>query len=1280
MSNSLSLDEAAKKARDVIKAGGAIRFSGRCGVGKTTLCETILENCKRDALKGTAFMVAPRSREAVDNLSDKVLSKLLSYDAGVYALDPRPVKTPAALAFTILKKYNENIRLLDVSDQTKLISKVMEAHVKDVKVGNDCSVCKKLRSYIHLNAPLGHREDPITASKFEKVFLAPGFITKLREVFARFSELGIGLGDNDINEFENNLAGFEIEEERRSRARISWEIVQSLRSEYATAVALDYPDYYDNSYMLIECRKKVETAQIGECLPRSIIVDDCQDLNLATFDLLKALHAKGVPLVFVGNDDESVQGYKGAFPDVLSIMETEGFEGPYSLEESSHGLAAQTGFLQDVAKNIGSWFELEGTRLRERSREAQTNVLSGSLFKCNITNSEEEEISLLKNQIFSCMMSGKVKSWGDLAVIANDNAFLKKIGEALERDAIPFKYTAVNDESIKDSDVIKGMLALMQLAYYASGREPVEHMRQDAFSLAMAALRSPLFENAKTAQIFVAKNIFQAVLSSLKLAKDQETQQAKDILKRFSAFEEWICWEGVAEENKNLEAFFAFLLINPADRENIFEGLEADEKGGSNHYQSLEKLFDLLEAAKSASTTPELFCRLWEGLGLSHKWQSRALKGGGGSLEVNEWLDQLIRLQDLADTGKDGESVPDFLKRVSGSYIESDSLAQVAPKDDRITLSSPSGTQSQRYKKVWVVGVQEKVWDKPSREEGLFSTPLLEAAATKDRVEKAAPKFMPVPIGPLRDYLQAREKYSNWRNFLVASSRSEEETVFLAVSDQEHAPFHALNSLIRADSAYNSENGKSELELDSLTVGGMVAYCRAKLAKAILDGNRKTADDASAALQVLLRSGAEEADPASWNFMRPVETTGTLSGSNAEIHLNPSGVYGIWNTPVEQVIQNNEGPVRSEPQMQFGTDIHLCAQRATEEGKDRSEGQDQLKEELWAYFEKLQNEQADFSALERGACRRKARKAITNLAVYFSTTRDPRASEECPHELRDMPPLEEAFAEQFLEADFTLEEICEMARRSDAFKEMDVTKDEFEDEFIEAMEILGNFDGLASVKGKKICLSGKIDRLERRAGGVTYVIDYKTGSTHCDGIKAVSDLQLFCYQLLLHFNRDPETKKKLGDRAEKSMLFSVEKEPYPSSAKDRTYAKKHEYNYEHYYQPPIFDVSGNKFNEGKNDRKKTGRMPESAIGSANPILRTLHVLGEDDDPETWLPWILYMFSKFLYAVRYVDASRLQMREIDGQNSDQHLIEKAMTIYGMAEKVNDKNDEKAGCGE
>ena len=156
------------------------------------------------------------------------------------------------------------------------------------------------------------------------------------------------------------------------------------------------------------------------------------------------------------------------------------------------------------------------------------------------TEEVEEEKEPIKKEVFQVEIPApkieEKKEWGDLAVVANDNAFLKRIGEDLDRDGIPFKYTAVNDESIKDSPIIKGMLALMQLSYYASGQESVQAMRQDAFSLAVAALQSPLFESAKTAQIFIAKNIFQAVLSSLASAQNQDSGQPNDIFEKFSAF------------------------------------------------------------------------------------------------------------------------------------------------------------------------------------------------------------------------------------------------------------------------------------------------------------------------------------------------------------------------------------------------------------------------------------------------------------------------------------------------------------------------------------------------------------------------------------------------------------------------------------------------------------------------------------------------------------------------------------------------------------------------
>lgn len=1255
MSNSLSLEDATKKAQDVIKKKGALRLSGHCGVGKTSLCKKIMENYREETLKGLAFMITPRSREAVDDLSNEVLFKLLSSETsgtGVYAADSRPVKTPTALAFAILRKYDDNIRLLDVSDQTKLISEVVRKHVEHVSRGDECRICEKLKEYIHIHSNQ-LQDSSTTDSKFEKIFLSFGFVTKLREVFARFSELGIGLENKDILEFENSLAG--LEENRRHDACLVWEIVQDLRLEYTEIIKREYPNYYDNSYMLLECRKKVEAEKTRQDLPKFIVVDDCQDLNLATFDLLEVLHTKGVPLIFVGNDDESVQKYKGAFPDVLSILETKGFEGPYSLE-SGYGKAAKTQFLQDAAENIGSWFQKEKA-LREAGRSKEIFNPSQPAFKCITSNSEEEEIASLRNGILSCMMSGKAKSWGDLAVIANSNAFLEKIGEDLKRNGIPFKYTAVNEELIKDSSVIKGMSSLMQLAYYASGRETIEKMRQDAFSLAVSALQSPLLD-AEPTQVIKIKNIFQSVLSSLAVAENQENGQTKDGLEGFSVFRKWISWEEVEKKDKNLEAFFAFMLINPDDRKNILEKPSFREAK-----KDLGKLFDLLDKAKNVDSVPELFCRLWEDLKLAHKWQEKALKGDS---EVGEWLDQLIRFQDLADTGNEMESVPDFLRRISDSYIEADSLAQIAPRDNRITLSTPSGVQSKRYEMVWVVDVQEKVWNKSVMED-LFATHLLESAATKNRVEKTNSEFIPADSESFRDRFEVEEKYSDWRNFLVASSRSDGETIFLSVSDQEHAPYHALNSL----PPENPENNKSELDLDCLTVEGITEYCRVKLAKAILEEDEESAGDAAGALKILWDSGVEKANPKSWNFMRPAESTDAESMD--DIKLNPSSVDGIWNTPVKQILQNNEGPIKSESHMQFGTDIHECAQWATETEKDRTESEDELKNDLSAYFRKLQNEHTDLSALYKGNYERKAKKAIDNLASYFAYDRNPKQSEY----QKNIPPLEKASAEETIEVQLTLEDIYEIAKNTPGFEEIT------EDDFIEAMELLGGFKGLNSIKGKTINLKGKIDRLERREGRITYVIDYKTGSSYCDGIKAFSDLQLFCYQLLLHFNKKyPNVKEQFGDRAERSMLFSVEKEPYPASARSETAAKtvgKNEYG--HYYQPCIFDASGTGFNRSENDRKKkrcnatpiTGHVIGLETTSSdklnNPVLQKLQIPKKDQDPDTWLPWIFYMFSKFFYAARYVDASRLQTREIDEKNSDQDLIEKVMTIYGMGQTIN-----------
>lgn len=1301
MSDSLSLDEAVEKARETIEKGGAVRFSGRCGVGKTTLCKAILTSYPEFVREGKAFIVAPWNRESADMASYEVLKDVLSTRRGVYSTESRPVKTPDALAFAILEEAQEGVRLLDATTQAKLVAEVLQDHVDYVKNQADRDRDRELEEYLKLS---DLSKPGTTYEKFKEVFMASGFITKLRETFARFNELAI-----DTSADMKNYADYISDANSKKRAQLTWDMVQKLRKEYADKVKAQYPGFYDNSYMLLECRKQIGDGKVAKgCLPKFIVVDDCQDLNLATFYLLKELHLKGVPVIFVGNDDESVQGYKGAFPDVLSILESgKEFECQSYLLESEYGKASETEFLCNVSNNIGSWFTLGPVPKRPGKPSPLPDLAISDYFECKIAENEEEELDFLEHEIMNYMISGKreeEKSWGDLAIIANSNIFLRKVGKRLLKDRIPFRYTTVGDEALKDSQVVKGMLALMQLSYYAahmSDERILGQMCKDSYTLAEDALKSPLLASKKTntSDLLMVRNTLQCILSPLASSGKSDGEEYDRTLQLFPEFRRWADLEEKEFEDKNLNSFFAFLLVYPEEREAIFRNLFGDrkeKKGGklSIHGWMFDQLFELLEAAKqSADDIPELFCKLWEGCGKSHSWddsnswQKLALEGGPESDEINLWLDQLIRLQHLADIATDEETVPEFCERVSKAYIESDSLASVAPKNDKITLSSPSGVQSKHYKKVWIADLQEGEWNK-SAVDDLFLIHLLEATVTAGEVERIAPDCLPSKGG---DSLQSRyaiqDKCSYLRAFLVASTRTcgdpTSKTAFVAVDNDTHTPYQLLNVFQDAQSDTRSKWEKckiklSEPELRCNTLKGLADYCRLKLVEAEKDGRESEASDAAYALSFLTsKANVKSADPKCWNFMRKVSVSEGIE-RDAEIKISPSQVEGIWNDTMRRVLDSSRysGPTKSVPQARFGTNVHKCAQQITDAygrhpenlAKEYAENPESLAERLMGSFRELQKEDLELSPLEQSDFQRRAQRAMDNLATYLISVATPSNPEG----------VEEVFSEQHFEATVTLEDIFKIAKNTDEFSEITFQ------EFIEALEVLGNFDNLSSIKDTKILLSGTIDRIERRKTGEIFVVDYKTGHNHFNGIGNVSDLQLLCYQLLLYFShRDGSSQFKEG-YVQRSMIFSLEHEVYPATDKDKDKVQPADYGY--YFQPCIFDERNGGLNACPMDRCTksnanpiTGHMPKIPDDTTNRVLQILrNQLPEGNskgDLKSWLPWVFYMLSKFFFAVRYICSDRLQMREIkDGKESDEHLVERAMTIYGMCESKSEEGNE------
>lgn len=73
--------------------------------------------------------------------------------------------------------------------------------------------------------------------------------------------------------------------------------------------------------VLLELQKKTESAELWKKRYRHILVDEFQDLSLIQYAILKELAGAEASLFVVGDEDQSIYGFRGASPDILFRFE-----------------------------------------------------------------------------------------------------------------------------------------------------------------------------------------------------------------------------------------------------------------------------------------------------------------------------------------------------------------------------------------------------------------------------------------------------------------------------------------------------------------------------------------------------------------------------------------------------------------------------------------------------------------------------------------------------------------------------------------------------------------------------------------------------------------------------------------------------------------------------------------------------------------------------------------------------------------------------------------------
>lgn len=462
---------------------------------------------------GDGASMAVSGRTAADQVSRQVILERGRSDR------TRPVGTLQALAFRLLTRsrlaqggHDPLLpRLLNGAEEDALLRQVMTVHLEHVQAGDDCAVCRLLERYFRNGA--GWSSVLVGDDQGRVVGVADRFIAQLRDVFARMTELGLDRGDRD--QLLDALAVQPMDPDRRDRLGLQWRLAFALEDEYRQSITESYPDEFrlDPSMLMVEASRSLD-GLADDDLPDLLVVDDWQDITLAGMGLLQGLNQAGCRLLLVGNPDQSVQSFRGSYPEFLAtrltalskpmpgaaapllaqdfaclgaatvtlkprrmVVPEAAAEHAESLHDSDPAAPGSYADLVAARVSLGiAGVEENDTPLPDRPgklpawpgagpvaplTDGDSLIHDGSV-QTRLFHTPDQEDDDLVWQIKHEFLANE-RDWNDMAVIAHDNMTLRTLGRKLRVQGVPVRFSSVT-RPLSQEPAIQGLFALVELA------------------------------------------------------------------------------------------------------------------------------------------------------------------------------------------------------------------------------------------------------------------------------------------------------------------------------------------------------------------------------------------------------------------------------------------------------------------------------------------------------------------------------------------------------------------------------------------------------------------------------------------------------------------------------------------------------------------------------------------------------------------------------------------------------------------------------------------------
>lgn len=886
-------------------SGSAVVF-GAPGTGKTSmLVEAVAARVERDGLAAASVLAFAPTRTAAARLRDMLSGRIAE------TVQEPMARTPYSYAFGVLRM----ARVLDGEPAPRLISGAEQDRVlAELLQGHDEGWA---------DAP------PWPAATSEQIRRLRGFRDELRELLMRAIERG--------------LAPADLARLGRTYGRQDWIAVAQVLAEYIDVTALATPGAYDAAGIVDAAAHLLRfdpgLLEAEYRARRLIVVDDAQELTVATQRLLILLAGGGCDVLMAGDPDAATQSFRGARPramaDVAELL-------PASSGRPLTRLRLPTAHRQPPP--------LRAVTARVADRIGSSGAVSHRNAKPG-PGSEQSKPG-----------SGQSKPGAQVQILASPAREAAFIAQYLRRyhlqESVPWRAMAVVVRSARSTSALRRALTAAGVPVAVPPSQlPVRD--EPAVVPLRLMLRCALDETEPTVE--TALDLLAGPIGSADAIAMRRLRQALRI--------EELAGGG----GRGSDALIAEALQHPGHLASLDPAI-------SEHARRVAAVIQAgrMAAAEHDATAETVLWSIWMAAGLDRAWRRMALAGGASGARADRDLDAVMALFEAAARFTDRfpkAGAAGFLDYLEGQEIPMDTLAEHSPTDEAIALVTAQGAAGLEWDVVAVAGVQEGVWPDLRLRDSLLG-----AQRVADLVDGRAliddPALGDVPSSRNSGYLAARKAVldDELRLFHVAVSRSRRHLLVTAVRSDDEMP-SAFVDLVDPDGAVHEVRPLAEVPR-TMTLPALVAELRSVLAEPEASATRRSA--AARQLARLALAGIPGADPADWYGLAPVSSTSPLRPHGQPVRISPSAVESFDRCSLRWLLERQAGGQKPSTVAQgVGDLVHELA----EEVPDGDEGR--LLELLEERFDRLGLGRGWVADSERG----RARKMVSRLAQYVAQAR-----------------------------------------------------------------------------------------------------------------------------------------------------------------------------------------------------------------------------------------------------------------------------------------------------